>query len=272
MIPKVIHYCWFGGQKKSDFIKKCMHTWEEVMPDYQLRCWSDSDVQHLISKIPFIQKAYELGQWAFVADYVRLYALWTEGGIYMDTDVKVVKPFDEYLRYSFFSGHEKHPFFQNPSEQQKLTVDFTLKNSSDFVEGMGILSAVMAAEPHLPYIKDCLDYYNALNFDLPKHSLQYYTIGKHITRLLLPYGYRFIDEDQVLKDNMLVKNSSTFVGNMIYYIKGNEYAIHLCNGSWIEDNKNWLWHLRNNHTILYSFFSPFLNIYNKLGRLFQHLF
>lgn len=109
MIPKVIHYCWFGGKEFSPFVKKCMHTWRKKMPDYELRLWDAHSFD--FDSVPFVREAYQAQKWAFVADYVRLYALYTEGGIYMDTDVKVMKSFTPFLKYDFFTSHEVHPFF-----------------------------------------------------------------------------------------------------------------------------------------------------------------
>lgn len=78
-----------------------MQTWQKKMPDYELKEWNESNFD-INNSIPFVKEAYKAKKWAFVTDYVRLYALYTEGGIYMDTDVKVLKPFDEFLKYNFF--------------------------------------------------------------------------------------------------------------------------------------------------------------------------
>lgn len=270
MIPKVIHYCWFGNNEMSPFIRKCVGTWQKVMPDYQLRCWTEKDIQPLIENISFVRDAYNAKKWAFVADYVRLYALYTEGGIYMDTDIKVVRSFDEFLSYSFFSSHEKHPVFFTIAEQAKINEKGTLKKQNDFVKGMGILSAVMGSEKGLPYIKDCIDYYNNLTFDVVNNNIVEYVIGKHITRIAAnKYGYLYKDEEQHLMDNMCIMKSDVFVGNMIYYHKGNEYAIHLCNGSWVDDNKTFIWKLRNNSPKLYALIGPIYTIILKIWNRLQ---
>ena len=85
MIPKVIHYCWFGRGEKSELIKKCMASWSRVLPEYTLKEWNEDNFD--IASVPFVKEAYEHRKWAFVSDYVRLHALYHDGGVYMDTDV-----------------------------------------------------------------------------------------------------------------------------------------------------------------------------------------
>jgi len=104
-IPKKIHYCWFGGKDKSEFILECIKTWKDKMPDYELIEWNESNYN--INKNSFVKKAYENKRWAFVSDYVRLDVLSQHGGIYLDTDVEVLRPLDEFLSHNFFAGFEK---------------------------------------------------------------------------------------------------------------------------------------------------------------------
>ena len=259
MIPKIIHYCWFGNAPKSAFIKKCMKTWHQYMPDYEIKEWNEKTFD--IDSIPFVREAYKAKKWAFVADYVRLYALYTEGGIYMDTDVKVMRPFDEFLTYNFFSSHEKYDFFYAETEQKKLDENYRLKNGNKYIEGFGVLSAVMGACPKLPYLKECLNYYNQLDFDLTSQHINDYVIGKHITYVMTHYGYRFKDETQKLDNNMIIFPSYIFVGNM-QYIRPNSYAIHLCNGSWTEGSNSLTYRIRNNFPLL----SPLWTILNKIHK------
>lgn len=261
MIPKVIHYCWFGGAEFSPFIKRCIATWRQKLPDYELKEWNERNFD--IDSIPFAQEAYRAKQWAFVADYVRLYALYTEGGIYMDTDVKVLRSFDEFLEYDFFSSHEVHPEFYNEVEQVKLLSDGAPKEVGQFVNYFGLHSAVMASVAGLPYLKSCLDYYNKLGFNLEKHAIEDYIIGGHISRILANYGYRYKDEDQLLSDNMMIFNSSVFVGNTLY-LKPSSHAIHLCNGSWREESNTIDYKIRNFHPTL----APVWSIWVKIRRKF----
>lgn len=266
MIPKVIHYCWFGNAPKSAFIKKCMQTWKDKMPDYEWKEWNENTFD--VNSVPFVREAYKAKKWAFVADYVRLYVLYTEGGIYMDTDVKVMRPFDEFLKYNFFSSHEIHPFFYEKAEQKKINKE-TYKpiDSNLFINGFGVFSAVMGSTAGLSYLKDCIDYYNSLSFDINNYHINDYVIGKHITRLILKYGYYFKDENQLLDDNMMILESKYLVGNAIY-LKKDSYAIHLCNGSWTDDSNSFNNRFRNTYPNIYPIYGFVLKVINKLRRLF----
>ena len=104
MIPKVIHYCWFGRGEKSKLIKKCMESWKKYCPDYEIVEWNEDNFD--ISSNIFVKQAYEAKKWAFVSDYVRLFVLYNYGGVYLDTDVEIVKPIDMFLKHEAFSGFE----------------------------------------------------------------------------------------------------------------------------------------------------------------------
>ena len=104
-IPKIIHYCWFGGKPKNALAEKCIQSWKKFCPDYELVEWNEGNFD--ISTAPlYVRQAYEAGRWAFVTDYVRLVGLTQMGGVYMDTDVEVIKPLDKYLRHKGFAGFE----------------------------------------------------------------------------------------------------------------------------------------------------------------------
>lgn len=104
MIPKIIHYCWFGRGEMPALAKKCIASWKKFCPDYELRLWNEDSFD--VDSHPFVKEAYAARKFAFVTDYVRLWALVKEGGIYMDTDVEVLKPLDEFLHHPAFSGFE----------------------------------------------------------------------------------------------------------------------------------------------------------------------
>lgn len=109
MIPKTIHYCWFGGNPLPKLAKKCIKSWKKYCPDYEIIEWNEDNFD--ISSAPlYVRQAYEAKKWAFVTDYVRLYAMTTFGGIYMDTDVEVVASLDPFLSHQAFSGFESNGF------------------------------------------------------------------------------------------------------------------------------------------------------------------
>ncbi len=104
MIPKIIHYCWFGRGEKPELAQKCIESWEKLCPDYTLMEWNEDNFD--IGANRYVREAYEARKFAFVTDYVRLWAMYHHGGIYMDTDVMVLKPLDPYLHHEAFSGFE----------------------------------------------------------------------------------------------------------------------------------------------------------------------
>ena len=103
-IPKIIHYCWFGGGPISPENRKCMESWKKYCPDYKIIEWNEQNFD--ISKNRYAQQAYEAKRYAFVSDYVRLAVLYEYGGIYLDTDVELVRPLDELLEHKGFIGME----------------------------------------------------------------------------------------------------------------------------------------------------------------------
>ena len=109
MIPKVIHYCWFGGNPLPADVKACIKSWKKFCPDYEIVEWNESNFD--ISCHPFVKSAYEAKAWAFVSDYARLKIVYDQGGIYFDTDVELLKNMDFLLTNSCFLGIEQHKQF-----------------------------------------------------------------------------------------------------------------------------------------------------------------
>lgn len=137
MIPKIIHYVWFGRGEMSDRAKHCIESWKKYLPDYEIKEWNEDNFD--INFNEWTKHAYENKKWAFVSDVARLYALYTEGGIYMDTDVEVYKPLDEFLNNEGFTGFEDVNY---PS------------------------TATLGSEKNNPVIKKMLDWYNEHDFIL----------------------------------------------------------------------------------------------------------
>lgn len=104
MIPKVIHYCWFGGNPLPKDIIKYIDSWKKYCPDYQIKEWNESNFD--IHSNKYVEQAYNAKKWAFVSDYVRLYSIYNFGGVYMDTDVEVTKSLDEFLKFKGFTGFQ----------------------------------------------------------------------------------------------------------------------------------------------------------------------
>ena len=107
-IPKIIHYCWFGRGEKPEIVKKCINSWKDKLKDYEIKEWNEDSFD--INTNEFIRQAYQAKKYAFVSDYVRVYALYNYGGIYLDTDVEVFQSFDKYLNNDSFWGFEAGNF------------------------------------------------------------------------------------------------------------------------------------------------------------------
>mgnify|MGYP001644804644 FL=1 len=108
MIPKIIHYCWFGGHPLPASALKCIESWRKYCPDYEIKEWNESNYD--VNKIPYISQAYEVKKYAFVSDYARFDILYQYGGVYFDTDVEVIKPIDEIIEKGAFFGMETRFF------------------------------------------------------------------------------------------------------------------------------------------------------------------
>ena len=104
MIPRTIHYCWFGKTPLPKLAKRCIESWKKYCPDYEIICWDESRFD--VNYNQFSHDAYKAGKWAFVSDVARLYAIYHYGGIYLDTDVELIKPLDEFLSQKAFMGTE----------------------------------------------------------------------------------------------------------------------------------------------------------------------
>ena len=104
-IPKVIHYCWFGDNELPKLAKKCIKSWKKYCPDYEIICWTDKNFD--ITQNQYANEAYKAGKWAFVSDYVRLKVIYDNGGIYLDTDVELIKPLDDLLDNGGYMGFDE---------------------------------------------------------------------------------------------------------------------------------------------------------------------
>ena len=104
MIPKIIHYCWFGRNPLPELALKCIESWKKFLPDYEIKEWNEDNIE--FNFCSYVSEAYEMKKWAFVSDVVRLKVVYDYGGIYFDTDVEVIKSFDNLLNHTFFLGLE----------------------------------------------------------------------------------------------------------------------------------------------------------------------
>lgn len=230
MIPKKIHYCWLSGDPLPRNIRKCIDTWRCIMPDYELKLWDTKAFD--ITSVPFVEEACRKRKWAFAADYIRMYALYTEGGIYLDSDVKVTKRFDDLLGFSFMSSLEYHPTQADKDGAWDMIDADGHRIKDGFVSGIMIQAAVMGAEAGCPFVKDVLDWYGQQSFINPDGSLSIKVVSPMIyARIAEKYGFVYKDVDQDLSGNIKIYASSMFAGNK-HEVTPRTRAIHLCAHSW----------------------------------------
>lgn len=208
-IPKVLHYCWFGETPKPHGVLKCIESWRRACPDYEIIEWNEHNFD--IHLIPYTTQAHQQGKWAFVSDVARLNALVNHGGIYLDTDVELLKPFDEFLNNDAFVGFEGTKY---------------------------IATAVMGCQPDNKMMREFLRSYKNSQFITGDGRLDLSTNVDRLTRMLVDKGLSLDGSMQTLDD---IKVYPTDVFSPYDYIDGrlnlttNTIAIHWYSLSWLEN-------------------------------------
>lgn len=207
MIPKIIHYCWFGKNEKSGMIKACIASWKKNLPDYKIIEWNEDNFE--VNAVNYSSQAYKAGKWAFVSDYARLSVLYNIGGIYFDTDVEVLKPFPEsFLECNAFTGFE--------SKDSPVT-------------------AVMGSEKGNNTFKMLLDYYSSADFINPDGTYNEKTNTHILSEILRENGIKPNGKNQTVND-FTVYPQIYFCPNNLSRIWGKpshkSYAIHHFDQSW----------------------------------------
>lgn len=205
-IPKVIHYCWFGNKKKPKIVRECIESWRINLPDYDVIEWNENNFK--FEEFEFTKEAYLNKKWAFVADYCRIWVLYNYGGVYLDTDMEVVKNFDIILNQKSFLG----------------------------VEGNGeINGAIWGCSKEDPFTKIVLDYYDTLKFEEIKNKLVNFTIPKILTKVGKEEGFINGQEIEHIHETTIYPKEYFYPK---YYcweqaiITNKTYTIHHCEGSW----------------------------------------
>lgn len=175
MIPKVIHYCWFGRSPLPKSAIKCINSWKKFFPDYEIKEWNEDNFD--VNVIAYTQEAYEAKKYAFVSDYARFVVLEREGGLYFDTDVEVVEPMNDILAKGGFMGVEVPAV-----ESEKLPV---------IAPGLGLAVAAGNA-----IYKELIEVYKTLCFRNEDGSLNQKTIGYYTTEILEKYGLKATNDIQ----------------------------------------------------------------------------
>lgn len=211
MIPKIIHYCWMGKNPLNELALSCIASWKKYCPDYEIIEWNEDNFD--INYCTYTTQAYQARKWAFVSDVVRLYAIVNYGGIYMDTDVEVLRPLDDLLNFPALSGFE-----------------------SD----IHIPTGLMACEKGHPAFAEFLKEYDDIHFIKRNGTYNQKTNVARITNTCLKYGLKQDNTEQTLANGLHVMPKDYFCPKS--YVTGtidltsNTYTIHHFAGSWTKDD------------------------------------
>lgn len=207
MIPKKIHYVWVGGKEKPADIKRCMNTWKKHLKEYEIIEWNETNFD--IDSHPFTKSAYAAKKWAYVSDYIRAYALYHEGGIYLDTDVLILDNFDKFLNDRAFVGYENpdYPF-----------------------------TAVFGAEQGHPFLKSILNYYEGREFEFDSNDQMKVVNTKSVSDILIQeYGCELGNKRQTLTEGIEV-----YQEDVLCNPSKNSVSIHVFTGTWMDGKKPWV--------------------------------
>ena len=231
MIPKIIHYCWLSNDPMPAELKRCIKSWKRKLPDYKIKKWDTHNFD--IYSIPFVAEACKMRKWAFACDYIRVYALYTEGGIYLDSDVFVRNSLDFCLANRAFSAVECYPdLVEKIYAEGQVDAEGNKRKDIQYIDGIQIQAAILGAEKGHPFMRDCMNYYHDKHFILQDGSLNNKIISPFIfANIAIDYGFKFKDEEQDLKSGLKIYSSSLFASNM-ELITEKAVAIHCCAGSW----------------------------------------
>lgn len=215
MIPKVIHYCWFGGNPLPPLAEKCIASWKRFLPDYEIKEWNEQNFD--VNIIPYTAEAYQAQKYAFVSDYARFWILYHYGGLYFDTDVEVIKPMGSIIAKGAFMGCE-----QDVKPGKELTVN----------PGLGL-----AVEPRHDIYKAILDAYGEFHFLNEDGSYNIKNIAEYTTEILKAYGLANIPGIQCIGDIFIYPCEYFCPISIITkrkHITNNTYTIHHFMASWKE--------------------------------------
>lgn len=254
MIPRIIHFTWFSGEKFPAEIKMCIDSWKRLMPEWEFRLWDMEAIKEIDSV--FLKEALKVRKWAYAADFIRLYALYNEGGVYLDTDVLLLKPLDSFLFHKCFIGKENSIHFIGSHSAQYLS------------------SHCMGAEKGHPFIKDCLDYFENRHFCLSANeklpiSLRYnFVLLPYIqSEIAKLYGYdcRPLTQNiQKCKEDLVIYPSDYFDASKK---TKNNVCKHLALGGWREKTIK----ADFKYTISYKFKWRFLAIFQYILAKFNYI-
>jgi hypothetical protein len=215
-IPRRIHYIWLSDDPLPELNERCLESWRRVMPDYEIVRWDMKRAQVLDAR--FVREALSVRAWAFASDYIRLQALALEGGIYLDSDVEVLKPFDQFLKHGAFSSIEHWP------EINEIAIE----------------GAILGAEAGHPWIKACVTRYDARSFIRPDGTRDHTIISRILAGVAAEgFGFRYEVKEQVLKDDFHLYAPIVLTHRTGPFSQNETYAIHHCVGGWRPPKPLW---------------------------------
>lgn len=206
MIPKTIHYIWVGDEPKSKLINDCIATWHKKLPDYKIIEWNENNFD--MHENRYIEEAYAAKKWAFVSDYIRARVLYERGGIYLDTDVRVLASFDGLLPNRAFIGFENQNYLS---------------------------AAILGAEKGHPFIKDIIAYYHNLDFKYDDNNEMAGVNSLSVTDIVKQnYGLKLNNTEQYLKDGLHI-----YPDGVLCNPSAHSKSIHLFTGTWLNGQQSW---------------------------------
>lgn len=232
MIPKTIHYCWLSNDPIPTNLQECIDSWQRHMPDWNVKLWNTQTFD--VHSVPFVEAAYKARKWAFAADYIRIYALYTEGGVYLDSDVFVRKNMDFVLDNRAFSAVEYFPHLaEEVYRQGRVDAEGRKADPADHIHGIQIQAAILGAEKGHPFFKEALEYYQTAAFTTGEDGIPE---EKEISPIVLAglaekYGFRYVDREQLLGEGFRLYPSALFTPQP-YLMKKEAVAVHCCSASW----------------------------------------
>lgn len=210
MIPKILHFCWFGGNEYPDIVRKCMQSWKENCPEYEIKMWNEENFD--VNQCDYVREAYEQQKWAFVSDYTRIKVLYDMGGIYVDTDVEILKSLNDLLGNYAFMGFE---------------------------HGLGVNSGlIVGSEAKHPFLAELLEKYKNIHFIDSSGKLNLTTCVEYTTNSLIKHG--------LIKENKFQKVAGVKIYPIKYFCPQNQftgkvnlteeaYTLHHYIGTWAEE-------------------------------------
>ena len=232
IIPKIIHYCWFGGNPLPELAKKCIASWQKFLPDYEIKEWNEGNFD--VYQTPYVAEAYRLKKYAHVSDYARFWILYHYGGIYFDTDVEVIRPMDDILAHGVYMGFEC---------QEGVPEDNPNGNMNP---GLG-----MAVWKGHPFFAQMVDFYNHHHY-VRWNGKNTGNITLKVTQFL-DYDHKKVLEGGIVSVNDLLIYPIEYFCPLDYYtgqmnITKNTRTIHHYMASWVKKGsrlKFWLFRMKS---------------------------